>query len=98
MDRLSQLQECIDKLLAVFSNATGVLQRDAPLIAVSQNQPVVCWTAEQCASNLASCQKLAQRAAVELVEEAKKVLMPLVLPDQSKHACHLLQARNRHCD
>ena len=52
-DRLSQLQDHLDKvlfhrltrkLLEIFYTAVGVLQRDAPLEAIDPQVPVTHWT------------------------------------------------------
>ncbi|RKO98736.1 hypothetical protein CXG81DRAFT_723, partial [Caulochytrium protostelioides] len=47
MDRLTQLQNCIDKLGEHLYVALGALQRDAPLHAVAPHLPVVAWTPAQ---------------------------------------------------
>jgi hypothetical protein len=50
MDRLSQLQDCFDKLVEMMYTSTGVLQRDAPLVKVGQNK-ITAWTEEQIEKN-----------------------------------------------
>lgn len=44
MDRLTQLQECLDKLTTMFYTSVGVIQRDAPLVQVDANIPVSAWS------------------------------------------------------
>jgi hypothetical protein len=47
MDRVTQLQDFMDKLSELMFNSVGVLQRDAPVLACSKDQKVTCWTEEQ---------------------------------------------------
>lgn len=50
-DRVSQLQECVDKLSELFFISVGALQRDAPLLETSPEIPVTAWTKEQVQNN-----------------------------------------------
>jgi mediator of RNA polymerase II transcription subunit 21 len=52
MDRVTQLQECIDKVSELMYISVGVLQRDAPLVQCSPEHPVTAWTPEQVNKNL----------------------------------------------
>jgi hypothetical protein len=51
LDRLSQLQESVNKLSELFFISVGALQRDAPLLETSSDIPVTCWTADQVQTN-----------------------------------------------
>ncbi|KAH6574514.1 hypothetical protein BASA61_002381 [Batrachochytrium salamandrivorans] len=73
MDRLTQLQECMDKLTEIFFTATGVLQRDAPLISANPELPVTSWKPEQVEANWLANKDLAQTAAKDIVETAKVI-------------------------
>lgn len=55
-DRLTQLQECVNKLTELLFVSVGVLQRDAPLLETNPEIPVTCWTKEQIQSNWKSNQ------------------------------------------
>ena len=57
-DRLTQLQECVNKLTELFFISVGVLQRDAPLLETNSEIPVTCWTKEQTQTNWKSNQGL----------------------------------------
>ncbi len=50
-DRLSQLQEAINKLSELFFISVGALQRDAPLMETSSDIPVTAWSSEQIQTN-----------------------------------------------
>ncbi|KAI8928877.1 hypothetical protein BC831DRAFT_446234 [Entophlyctis helioformis] len=73
MDRLTQLQECVDKMSEMFYTSVGVLQRDAPLVATNQELPVTSWTAEQVQANWTGNQELARTVAKDIVETAKVI-------------------------
>lgn len=68
MDRVTQLQECVDKLSELMYTGVGVLQRDAPLVACSEDQKVTCWTEEQIAKNTADSKELSKNIAKDLAE------------------------------
>ena len=56
-DRLSQLQECYDKLMEMFYTSIGVMQRDAPLVKVGE-QEITAWTKEQVEKNTADLKSI----------------------------------------
>jgi hypothetical protein len=55
-DRLTQLQECANKLTELLFLSVGVLQRDAPLLETNPEIPVTCWSKEQTENNWRSNQ------------------------------------------
>ncbi|KAL2912843.1 hypothetical protein HK105_207624 [Polyrhizophydium stewartii] len=88
MDRLTQLQECVDKVHAarveragqaqpqlskMLFVATGALQRDAPLVPTNPELPVTLWTAEQVQANWEGNKELARTAAKDIAETAKVI-------------------------
>ncbi|KAJ3175819.1 Mediator of RNA polymerase II transcription subunit 21 [Irineochytrium annulatum] len=70
-DRLTQIQDCLDKMTEIFFNSVGVLQRDAPLVPLNDGTPVTAWTDEQVAKNTEETQRLATEAARDVVQTAK---------------------------
>lgn len=59
-DRLSQLQECFDKLTEMFYTSIGVMQRDAPLVKVGDHE-VTAWTAEEVEKNTTDLKSICAR-------------------------------------
>ncbi|KAI8896877.1 hypothetical protein BC833DRAFT_553291 [Globomyces pollinis-pini] len=72
-DRLTQLQQCVDKLSECFYISIGALQRDAPLVETNPEIPVTCWTKEQIDINWKGNQELAKTVAKDIVETAKVI-------------------------
>ncbi|KAJ1334895.1 hypothetical protein BSLG_008049 [Batrachochytrium salamandrivorans] len=61
------------QLTEIFFTATGVLQRDAPLISANPELPVTSWKPEQVEANWLANKDLAQTAAKDIVETAKVI-------------------------
>jgi mediator of RNA polymerase II transcription subunit 21 len=73
MDRLTQIQQCAEKISEHFFTSVGVLQRDAPLMETNPNIPVTCWTPEQIKNNWQGNSELAISAAHDIVQTAKVI-------------------------
>ncbi|KAI8846938.1 hypothetical protein BC829DRAFT_370310 [Chytridium lagenaria] len=72
-DRITQIQDCLDKLSELFFTSLGVLQRDAPLVPVHPAIPVTSWTEEQVKKNTESNKKFSAEVARDIVRTAKVV-------------------------
>ncbi|KAI8609877.1 hypothetical protein BC830DRAFT_1148467 [Chytriomyces sp. MP71] len=72
-DRLTQIQDCVDKLSEIFFISVGATQRDAPLAALHNDMPVTAWTPEQIAANTQSNKELAASASKDIVQTCKVI-------------------------
>ncbi|KAJ3389712.1 Mediator of RNA polymerase II transcription subunit 21 [Lobulomyces angularis] len=72
-DRVTQLQDCIDKLAEILFTSLGVLQRDAPLLQINKDVPITAWTSEQVLKNKQDSAKLAKDSAKDIVETVKVI-------------------------
>ncbi|KAI8811626.1 hypothetical protein BJ742DRAFT_796631 [Cladochytrium replicatum] len=73
MDRVTQLQDCLDRLSELFYTSVGVLQRDAPLKQISPDIPVSAWTDDQIRQNEENLKKFSKEVAGDIVQTSKVI-------------------------
>ncbi|KAJ3009914.1 UNVERIFIED_CONTAM: Mediator of RNA polymerase II transcription subunit 21 [Siphonaria sp. JEL0065] len=72
-DRLTQIQDCLDKLAEMMFISLGVTQRDAPLVALNDKTPVTAWTEEQIRNNTHTVKSLAADVSTDIVQTCKVI-------------------------
>ncbi|KAJ3206467.1 Mediator of RNA polymerase II transcription subunit 21 [Dinochytrium kinnereticum] len=72
-DRLSQIQDCIDKITELFYTAVGVLQRDAPLVSVCPTVPVTAWSEEQLNKNTEETKRFSAEVSRDIIRTSKVI-------------------------
>ncbi|KAI9340417.1 hypothetical protein DFJ73DRAFT_557409 [Zopfochytrium polystomum] len=72
-DRLTQIQDCVGKLSELLYTAIGVLQRDAPLVALNNSIPITAWTEEQTKKNEAAVSVLSSEISTDIVQTCKVI-------------------------
>ncbi|KAJ3227817.1 hypothetical protein HK099_000071 [Clydaea vesicula] len=77
-DRVTQLQDCIDKLAEILFTSLGVLQRDAPLLQINKDVPITAWTSEQIAQVSLLGKKIKINKHAELAKDSAKDIVETV--------------------
>ncbi|KAJ3332808.1 Mediator of RNA polymerase II transcription subunit 21 [Blyttiomyces sp. JEL0837] len=72
-DRLTQIQDCLDKVTEMLYISVGMLQRDAPLISLNPEIPITAWTEEQVAKNQADTKAFATEFSTDIVQTCKVI-------------------------
>ncbi|KAI9321192.1 mediator complex, subunit Med21 [Obelidium mucronatum] len=72
-DRVTQIQDCLDKLAEIMYISLGVTQRDAPLVALNEKTPVTAWSEEQIRNNSQSIRALAADVSSDIVQTCKVI-------------------------
>ncbi|KAJ3115689.1 Mediator of RNA polymerase II transcription subunit 21 [Nowakowskiella sp. JEL0407] len=74
MDKLTQLQDRLDKLSVMLYTSVGVLQRDAPLVPPKGSTiPVTAWTEQQVKERTETNQKFTKDVSRDIVSEVKTI-------------------------